>query len=232
MMPDLIAEEYRGYHLKDFHPGLISFDRVAEIIHQDMGFQLDLTKHELGYILPSPGPALQSIYSTILSRDSELSLRSILSSMFNFQRLKEGEAVLTLYLWDPIPTIPILFSHGSGIADVIRAKPKNSAPSLRTAPEQAESPAALSLPATSVQLDPPTPHSLPSSTLPDLPQKSPPLIQSENAPENDKGVIFDINRLCKMVPITKPKPEDYPEDDAGFEQAIAEWERYNYEREM
>lgn len=80
MMHDLIAEKYQDF--EDYHPGLISYYKVEEWVKEDLRISLDLTKHEMGYVLLSPGPGLQSTYSAISSRDPELSLRSALSSMF------------------------------------------------------------------------------------------------------------------------------------------------------
>jgi hypothetical protein len=56
--------------------------------------------------------------------------------MFNYQRLTEGKAVFTLYLWDPIPTMPIAFLPSSDIADTVYTKRKsgNSSSSTPVAP--------------------------------------------------------------------------------------------------
>ncbi len=97
-MLNIIALSYQNYNLRDYHPGLISFNSVVQMIQEELELTLDLNKHELGFILPSLKDRLLSIYSTILNKDSELLLHSAMSSMFNYYCLKESEPTLMLYL--------------------------------------------------------------------------------------------------------------------------------------
>lgn len=61
MMPDLIAERYPDCDLQNYHPGLISYDKVAQVISEDLEISLDLGKHEMGYVVVSPAPGLPSM---------------------------------------------------------------------------------------------------------------------------------------------------------------------------
>ena len=105
------------------------------MIDDELGLPLNLRRHELGFILPSLGVGIPSMYSAISGKDSELSQRSALSAMYNCHRLEEGEPTLTLYLWDPIPSTPIIFPLGSDVADTVNAKRTRTARSLSTPKE-------------------------------------------------------------------------------------------------
>jgi hypothetical protein len=231
MMPDLVAEKYQHYHLTDYHPGLISFDQVVQIIDDDLRCQLDLNKHELGYILPSPGLGLQSIYSTISSKDPELSLRSALSSMLNCQRLREGKAVFTLYLWDPIPTMPISFLAGSDVADAAHAKRKSGTSS--SSKPVAPGPDPLPNTEQSEQPPPPPMSNLMSPRVPTEGTSRPgPAKDLEKDRDTPGGIQFNVNDLLKSFRSVKPRREDFPDDDEGYEKAMRAWHEEEREREL
>jgi hypothetical protein len=233
-MPDIIALLYQNYNLRDYHPGLISFDSVVQMIQEELELTLDLNKHELGFILPSLEDGLLSTYSTISNKDSELSLRSAMSSMFNCYRLKEGEPTLTLYLWDPIPSMPVGFPADSGIIDAAHAKRTRDASSfsrpqelsLAQPPSSSSQSANTTLPASSKVQTLPAGPGLPESTPPAEP--NPP---NSDAPEAD-GVLFNINELANKYESEQPKQEDYPDDPEAYKEAMIRWREDEREREL
>jgi len=171
----LVHDSHTNVSSKDIVPFHLSLDRLHYLIKAtNPHLPSDPGEWELGWVYPG-GYHAEKAYYTISSREV---LSTSVSALYNQARNADGPAVITLFLWSPIPE-ELSFQHSRRYQDVKRRREDST--------KTRASAAALSLKNTNTETssdviaeDPVV--SRPPSPLPEAPDSVPPVTASSSQP--------------------------------------------------